>query len=67
MGDGGLPSGWVAMVNNAFSGTNFTFKMKIRPGATISDLGLVGRYVDLNNYYYLRIIDGNRIITQIAP
>jgi hypothetical protein len=53
--------GWVAMVNNAFTGTNYTFSMKIKPGSTTTGLGLMGRYVDLGSYYYLQISNGNTL------
>lgn len=53
--------GWVAMVNNSFIGTNYTYTIKIKPGTTTIDMGILGRYVDLNNYFYLTIDEGNKL------
>jgi|GEM_PF-4689297 len=44
--------GWSGMVNNAFTGSDYTFSMKIKPGTT-GELGLMGRYNSLTSYYYL--------------
>ena len=51
--------GWVMLINNNYSGKDYTFSIKIGAGSTTGGLGIIARYNDLDSYYYLQISEGN--------
>jgi hypothetical protein len=53
--------GWVALVNDDFSGSDFAFSMTVKQEVLTGSIGLLGRYVSLDSYYALQITDGDTL------
>jgi len=53
--------GWVARVNDNYSGSDFVFSMTVRQDVLTGGVGLLGRYVGLDSYYTVQISNGNTL------
>jgi hypothetical protein len=53
--------GWLLMINDDATGTDYTLSMNIKHGANVGGVGIIGRYNDLNNYYRLQINGGDTL------
>lgn len=53
--------GWCWMVYGAFTGSDYTYHLKIKPGSAAVGMGLTGRVTDSGDYYYLQISGGNKL------